>query len=379
MSAPDVYLFRFIGETIENAIAHFVTPAIDNIIGVVGPTALIGVTLYIAILGALVIAGYLSSPFWDVVKNCARVAFIGAIALSASNYLTWVVGSVNDLQTALAGALNTLGGPPPDSIYQSLDNSIGKAFDMVGKCFKHADEAGFMEFGTAMGWMFSGVSIAVGGVGFTLLGGAIIIMAKVALTALFALGPLFIACLMWPATARFFDSWFSQVMNYVFTIVFASLFVSFALAVFDHFISGQNVAIADSGNGIYSPAFAALQILTLAGILAYLILKSSDLAAGVAGGVSMAALTLRQMASPVTATASAVSGGTASMGRILNPTSNRLDPKTGHQTSSSRLEHVMQGRSIPFPAYRKAVISRAKESGKDFVDQFRSNSVKKAD
>ena len=25
MSAPDVYLFRFIGETIENAIAHFVS------------------------------------------------------------------------------------------------------------------------------------------------------------------------------------------------------------------------------------------------------------------------------------------------------------------------------------------------------------------
>lgn len=362
MSAPDVYLFRFIGETIESAIAHFVTPAIDNIIGVVGPTALIGVTLYIAILGALVIAGYLSSPFWDVVKTCAKIAFIGAIALSASNYLTWVVASVDGIQTGLAGALNTLGGPPPDSIYQSLDSALGKAFDMVGRCFKHADEAGFMEFGTALGWMFSGVSIAAGGVGFTLLGGAIIIMAKVALTALFALGPLFIACLMWPATARFFDSWFAQVMNYVFTIVFASLFVSFALAVFDHFISGQNVAIADSGNGIYSPAFAALQILTLAGILAYLIFKSSDLAAGVAGGVSMAALTLRQMVSPATATAHAVSGGATSMGRIVNPTSNRLDPKTGLQTSSSRAEHLYMGRTILNPAYRKAVTDHRTEN-----------------
>lgn len=379
MSAPDVYLFRFIGETIENAIAHFVTPAIDNMIGVVGPTAVIGVTLYIAIQGALVIAGYVSNPFWDVVKTYAKIVFIGAIALSASNYLTWVVGSVDGIQTGLAGALNTLGGPPPDSIYQSLDNALGKAFDMVGKCFKHADESGWMEFGTALGWMFSGASIAAGGIGFTLLGGAIIIMAKVALTALFAIGPLFIACLMWPATARFFDSWFSQVMNYVFTIVFASLFVSFALAVFDHFISGQNVAIADSGNGIYSPAFAALQILTLAGILAYLIFKSGDLAQSLAGGVSMAALTLRQMASPVTATASAVSGGAASMGRIVNPTSNRLDPKTGLQTSSSRLEHAMQGRSIAFPAYRKAVFSRAKESGRDLIGQFRPNSVKKGE
>ena len=47
MSAPDVYLFRFIGETIENAIAHFVTPTIDNIIGVVGPTALIEKNLFL--------------------------------------------------------------------------------------------------------------------------------------------------------------------------------------------------------------------------------------------------------------------------------------------------------------------------------------------
>ena len=362
MSAPDVYLFRFIGETIENAIAHYVTPAIDNIIGVVGPTALVGVTLYIAILGALVIAGYLSNPFWDVVKTCVKIAFIAAIGLSAGNYLTWVVGSVNDIQTGLAGALNTLGGPPPDSIYQSLDNALGKAFDMVGKCFKHADESGFMEIGTALGWMFSGVSIAAGGVGFTLLGGAIIIVAKVALTALFAIGPLFIACLMWPATARFFDSWFSQVMNYVFTIVFASLFVSLSLAIFDHFISGQNVALADSGNGIYSPAFAALQILTLSGILAFLIFKSGEFAAGVAGGVSMAALSLRQMVSPVTATASAVSGGAASAGKIINPVSNRLDPKTGLQTSSSRAEHLYMGRTILNPAYRKAVTDHRLEN-----------------
>lgn len=362
MSAPDVYLFRFIGETIENAIAHFVTPAVDNVIGVVGPTALIGVTLYIAILGALVIAGYLSNPFWDVVKTCIKVAFIGAIALSASNYLTWVVASVDGIQTGLAGALNTLGGPPPDSIYQALDNSLGKAFDMVGKCFDHAQETGWMEFGATLGWAISGLCIGFGAVIVTLLGGAIVIMAKVALTALFALGPLFIACLMWPATSAFFDRWFSQVMTYAFTVVMASLFISFALAAFDYFISAQNVAVSDAGSGVYSPIFAALQILTLALILAYLIYKSSEIAGGLAGGVSMAAMTLRQMVSPATATARAASDGAASMGKILNPVSNRLDPKTNLQTQSSRLEHMMQGRTIFNPAYNRAVIDRAKES-----------------
>lgn len=374
MSDPDVMLFRFVGETVENAIAAFVEPAANNIITTIGTTALVGSTLYLAIAGALIIAGYLSNPFWDVVKSCIKIAIVGSIALNVGNYMSWVVGSIDGIQTGLSGALNTLGGPPPDSIYETLDRSLGHVFSKVGECFRHSDEAGW-DFGTAAGWLFCGSMIGLGALLFTLLGGAIIIMAKFSLAALFALGPVFIMCLMWPATARFFDSWFSQAMNYVFTIVIAALFMSFALAAFDRFVDGADL----SGDGTNSPAFAALQILGCTGIFTYLLLKSSDLASGLAGGVSMAALTIRQMVSPVTAAASAVSGGTASMGRILNPTSNRLDPKTGHQTNSSRLEHVMQGRSIAFPAYRKAVVSRAKESGKELVGQFRSNSVKKAD
>lgn len=374
MSDPDVMLFRFVGESVENAIAAFVEPAASNIISAVGGTALIGSTLYLAIAGALIIAGYLSNPFWDVVKSCVKIAIVGSIALNAGNYMSWVVGSIDGIQTGLAGALNTLGGPSADSIYETLDKSLGNAFSLAGECFDHANESGW-DMGAALGWWFCGGVIGLGAVGFTLLGGAIIIMAKFSLAALFALGPVFIMCLMWPVTARFFDSWFSQAMNYVFTIVIASLFMSFALAALDRFVDGADV----SGDGINSPLFAALQIVGCTGIFAYLLLKSSEIAGGLAGGASMAALTIRQMVSPATTAARAVSGGASSMANIANPTSNRLDPKTGHQTSSSRLEHLMQGRSIAFPAYRKAVFGRASESAKDFVSQFRPNSVKKGE
>jgi type IV secretion system protein VirB6 len=99
-------------------------------------------------------------------------------------------------------------------------------------------------------------------------------------------------------------------MNYVFTIVIAALFMSFALTAFDRFVDGADV----SGDGVNSPLFAALQILGCTGVFAYLLLKSSEIAGGLAGGASMAALTIRQMVSPATATAHAVSGGAASMG-----------------------------------------------------------------
>jgi type IV secretion system protein VirB6 len=78
-----------------------------------------------------------------------------------------------------------------------------------------------------------------------------------------------------------------------------------------------------------------------------------------AGGASMAALTIRQMVSPAAATA-----------RVVNPTSNRLDPKTGLQTSSGRAEHLYMGRSILNPAYRKAVTDhRTENHGKNTVQR----------
>lgn len=357
MSSPEVVLFQFVGETVENAIAAFVEPAASNIISAVGGTVLVGTTLYLSVMGYLIIAGYLSNPFWDVVKNCAKAAFIGAIALSAGNYMDWVVGSINGLQEGLASALNTSGADPNGSIYKTLDASLDKAFDLVGECLSKANDSGW-DVGTALGWWFCGIAIGLGALLFTLIGGAIVITAKFALAALFALGPLFIACLIWPATARFFDSWFSQAMNYVFTIVIVAVFLSFAMAAFDRFIDGADV----SGDGTNSPAFAALQILGLTGIFSFMLMQVGSLASGIAGGVSMAAMSIRQMVSPATGAAHAVSGGASSMARIVNPTSTRLDPRTGHQTTSSRFEHMAMGRTVVNPAYRKALMDRIAEA-----------------
>jgi len=208
--------------------------------------------------------------------------------------------------------------------------------------------------------MFCAFAIGLGSLIFTLLGGAIVITAKLSLAILFGIGPLFIMCLMWPVTARFFDSWFSQVMNYTLTIVIVAVFMSFAGAAFDTFIAGADVSAA----GQNSPAFAALQILGLTGLLSYILLQVSGLASGLAGGVSMAAMTLRQMVSPVTSSARTASSGLSSAHNIVNPVSTRLDPKTGLQTTSRRLEHLAMGRSMvsPNPAYRRAVMDQLRES-----------------
>lgn len=359
MPASNVMLFQFVGETVENAINAFVSPAATSVMNVVGGSVLIGVTLYLAITGALIIAGYLSNPFWDVVKQCVKIAFIGAIALSAGNYMDWVVGGINGIQEGLAGAMNT--SAPTGTIYQTLDNSLNQAFDLVGECLQRSHEAKF-NVGAAISWWSSGAIIGIGALFFTFVGGAIVITAKFALAVLFALGPFFIACLMFPVTARFFDTWFAQAMNYTFTIVVVAVFTQFGIAAFDQFVSDADVG------GTNEPAFAALQILGVAGVLSWLLFQVGSFASGLAGGLSLASISIRQMASPVTSTARTVAGGISGTAGFLNKGSNRLDPKTGLQTQSSRLEHIAMGRTILNPAYQRAVLDHAKEGwGKNSV------------
>lgn len=79
-------------------------------------------------------------------------------------------------------------------------------------------------------------------------------------------------------------------------------------------------------------------------------------ALGLAGGVSTSALSLRQIASGAMSPARAV--GAAH--NAVNPTSTRLDPRTGMQTTARRAEHMAMGRSVLArnPAYRDGLKER---------------------
>lgn len=348
MSAPDVMFFQFVGETVENAITAFIEPAASGIIGAVGTSFILGMTAYLAWMGYLTIAGYLPNPFFDVVKKCAWLSFVAAIALSAGNYMTWVVGGINGLQDGVSAAIN--GSAATSSIYATLDNTVNHAFQLVQTCMEKSRESGITDIGNVLGWFSSGIVIAIGALLFSLIGGSIIIVAKFSLAVIFGIGPLFIACLMFPATAGFFDRWFASAMTYVFTIVVVIVYMTFAISVFDRFVSGADV----TGTMGVSPLFPALQILGVSGILGWLLFQASSTAAGVAGGMATAAMSLRQLASPVSAPARIAAG-------FLNKSSNRLDPKTGHQTNSSRLEHFAMGRTIANPAYQRALFERARD------------------
>lgn len=342
----DPMVFQFIGETVKNATDAFVEPAASNLMFSLQMLVLTGVTLYITMTGYAISTGAVESPFWTFVKQCMKIILIAFFALTADGYITGVMGAINGLESGLSQAMN--GGAAPMTIYQVLDQSLGKGFEIVGVCFQKADEAGW-NFGSVLGWVIAGLVVAAGTVLVAMLGGAVIIVAKFSLAVMFALGPLFIVSLMFPATARFFDSWFSQVMNYVLTIVIMAIIMTFAMKAYDAFIAGADF----SGDGDGNPMFAALQIGALTGVLCWIILQAGGMASGLAGGVSMAAMGIRHLMSPVTGGLNAAKG----VGNMVNPMSTRRDMQSGMMVTARRGNHLVAGNTMWNPAYRQHVMS----------------------
>lgn len=349
----DMTLFTFIGDTVTNATDAFVTPAAANLMFKLQMVALTGVTLYIVLTGYAIATSSVESPFWTVIKQWLKIAVIAAFALSADGYQDQVVAAFNGLQSGLSEALNANSAAPSGSIYQTLDELLNKGFDLTATCFQKADEAGW-NFGAVLAWGIAGILISVGTLVFALLGGVNIIIAQFSLAIMFALGPLFILCLMFPVTAKFFDGWVGQVLNFVFTVVILAVVMAFGMVAYDHFINGVNL----NGSGEQNPLTVGFRV-RADSRTRLIAMQAGSMASGLAGGVAMQSDVLAPDRGPAASAA-------AKAGRPFNPLaqSTRLDPRTGHQTTASRAEHFAMGRTLWAPAYRQALKERLQQGWK---------------
>ena len=347
----DPMVFQFIGETVQNATNAFVAPAASRLMFALQMVALTGVTLYITLTGYAISTGAVEAPFQTFLKQCAKIIIIAAFALTADGYTGAVMEAFNGLETGLADALNVddgdENGGDADSIYQVLDKSLGKGVKIVLTCFEAADKAG-LNFGAVLGWAIAGLTVAISTALVTVIGGAVVISAKFFLAIVFALGPLFILTLMFPMTAKFFDSWFAQVINYTLTIVIMAVVMSFAMKAYDSFIATAKF----SGPNAHNPLFAALQIGVVTSVLIWVIMQIGGMASGLAGGVSMAAMSIRHLMMPITGAMSAIKGAH----KLLDPMTTRRDMHSGMMTTARRSNHMVAGNTMWNPAYRQHVM-----------------------
>jgi type IV secretion system protein VirB6 len=277
-----VMLFRHIEHELIKVFGAFLAPTISNVIGTLQLTALVGCTLYILVMGLTIVFGADSSPFYTFIRTSLKIVIVAAFALSADGYLGGVVEALKGLETGLVEAMHQGGGSERGSIFHQLDLMLGEGFARSKVCFEHAYAEGVWSPGAALSWGLAALIFGIATAAIAVFGGAIVLLSKMALTILFALGPIFVLCLMFPQTEGFFHRWLGEVLSFTLQTVIVSVVLSFSMALFNSFVSESDLGNSSDAN----PFVSALQVAVVGFVMVYFLAKSGSVAGGLSGGMA---------------------------------------------------------------------------------------------
>lgn len=328
----EINIYRYIGRSFEGAVDVFLAPAVDRIITDIGPVILQGVYLYVAITLCRIMLGMSARPVGDVLAIIIRVALVSTLALSADMYQAYIVDFFASIEAGLV-AVFAYSLPEMDdggNIYAVLDAALSSGMELAADCFDRGRSTGWLN-GEKVGWGLTGLTLFAASILSTIAGAAIALLAKVALAILIALGPLFLACLMFPVLGRFFELWAAQALQYTLVAVVVAVLLAIIITIYLTFLGP-----ADVTGGELHPIGTAGAVAILA-IISFLTLRqSTTIAAGIGGGLSLAGATARDVFAPA---ASALGG----IGSLANFKLTRRDMRSGMMTRMPWWRHAMVG------------------------------------
>ena len=173
--------------------------------------------LYVLLYGFAILRGAISEPFIDFAIRSLKLAFIVMLATTAA-YSTYVTTPLfHSLPDSLTQAIS--GAATPD-VGAAFDQFFGRAA-YLGESIARTGSPSTWAHGS---WPARSTSSAPwprpSGFG-------VVMVAKLALALLVALGPIFVGCALFEGSRRFFFGWLSQALNYV--VLFALVIAVFQL------------------------------------------------------------------------------------------------------------------------------------------------------
>lgn len=274
-------MFTWVGSQFDSVLNHYVIGVVAALMRAITPVALSAMTIWLALFGWAVLRNEVSDTVPAFVWKVFKISLILAFALQSGVYISHVVDTANALATGVATTFLPAAVDPAAlaSPYALLDQFNDKASQLVVDLLK---DAGI----TRLDLVFAAVVTAFGNVIFLCLALFIVTLAKVFLTFTLAVGPLFILCLAWRPTARFFDSWLSMVLN---SVVLA-WFAFFSLGVSAHLGEALVQAINKQG-GFLGPTFnvvaESLKYCIVMILMAIMCFQAPSLAAALTGGAAV--------------------------------------------------------------------------------------------
>ncbi|NYT79071.1 type IV secretion system protein [Alcaligenaceae bacterium] len=264
-----------------------------EIISWVMPMILAGLTISIMWHGYKIVRGAGGQDhLLDVFFNSTRTFLVVVLCLTGGMYSTTVIGLLQELRNELT----SLFSDGTTNSYATLDVA---ASQVIG-AFKRILEWGSDH--TSLGITstdLSGLIAILGGGVMTLsvilycITAAVnFLMIDVSLLVLFAIGPLFVACLAFQSTSSYFNTWFAAVLKYVMTAAVIAAVVGMGTSLVSGFAEAVSTLNPESTD------YVTMTFSSLAGgiILIVLTSKAASIGAEMAGGAALQILSLAQAA-----------------------------------------------------------------------------------
>jgi type IV secretion system protein VirB6 len=228
-------------------------------------------TVYLMIWGYLHLTGRIEEPFAAGLKRILVLAVVLGVALHLWLYNSVIVDSFYSAPAQLAAAVVGSGDPVTtiDAIWQQGGAVAEQLWD---KGHVWNSEFGYLLAGGVV-WLLVGL--------LCVYAMFLISLSSIASAVLLAIGPLFIALLLFDSTRRFFEAWIAQLATYALISILTVLVASLLLQVVESY-AAQTAA---RGGAILT--VDALDMV-LVSVLVFLLMRQiMPIAAGLAGGFAL--------------------------------------------------------------------------------------------
>lgn len=272
-------------------LASYIGQNTARVASILEPAVITLGTVYVMIWGYLQLTGRIEEPFVTGVKRIVTLALILGMSLHLWLYNTLLVDTFYNAPTEFAAAV--VGAADPVQTIDAIWNAGGAVADQLFR------DGASWHFGYTLAgivvWLIVGLLCV-----YTMF---LLALSDVALAVLLALGPLFIAFLLFDTTRRFFEAWLAQLANYALITILTVMVAALML----HLV--QSYAQQTQALGTAIRTVDAINMV-LATVLVFLFVRQvMPIAAGLAGGVALNSL--GAVGRAIGAPARAVMGGLA--------------------------------------------------------------------
>ena len=229
--------------------------------------------IWIAIWGYMLMYGKTESTLTDAFFKILRIGFILTLGLSVGTYSGVIVDFIFGWPEEIIAWVT---GNPAGNLSGTIDALLDSLIDIVTSAWQKAGV-----FNGNIGFYF--IAAIVGG--FTVVIGVtlafLILLSKIILSILLAIGPIFIILLLFPTTQKFFESWLASLMNYGFLLLLSVLVALLVVSLVNTIMAGLGTP-----NGL-ATMYGAMKVSILL-LLSILILRQTpQLAANLGGGIAI--------------------------------------------------------------------------------------------